>query len=152
MTGVQTCALPIWHYQQSTGNVSLQVGVQSNNGQSTQTTQITVSQPAGGYAGRGNGLNNPEAQGVSQKKDEANAGPLPRGEYTIGKAEKNEHGPVSMKLTPSPENNMEGRSGFWIHADNASKPAFNSSEGCEVLPLATRQTMSASGVTTEKVE
>ena len=145
-----TVGTPKWHYQQSTGNVSLQVRVQSSNGKSGQMTEST---PAGGYAGRGTGLNNPDAQGVSQKQDEKNAGPLPRGDYTIGSARDNEHGPVTMPLTPSPQNNMEGdRGGFLIHADNFSKPAFSSSEGCTVLPRATRVEISGSGVNQLEVD
>lgn len=89
---------------------------------------------------------------MSQKQDEKNAGPLPRGDYTIGAARDNEHGPVSMPLTPSPQNDMEGRGGFWIHEDNASKPACNSSEGCAVLPRPTRVEISGSGVNQLEVD
>jgi len=94
---------------------------------------FTIQNAGKGYAGRGAGLYDPESQSVGVADDAANAGPLPRGEYTIG-APTNTIGPMSMQLQPDPGNDMEGRSGFWIHGPNASKPQYSSSEGCIVLP------------------
>jgi hypothetical protein len=37
-----------------------------------------------------------------------------------------------MELTPDPSNQMYGRGGFFIHADNPNKPPQSSSEGCIV--------------------
>ncbi len=84
-----------------------------------------------GYSGRGPGLNNPAAQ------DQPNVGPLPQGDYTVG-GPNNRRGPVTLPLTPNPNNNMLGRSGFLIHGDNA---ALNNtgSEGCPVLPRSCRE-------------
>jgi len=79
-----------------------------------------------GYSGRGTGLNNPDAQ------NQSNVGPLPRGDYTVG-ASNNRRGPITRPLTPNPNNNMFGRSGFLMHCDN---PAQNNtaSEGCIIAP------------------
>ena len=128
---------PKWTFKQSTGSMDLKVGV------------VTVERAGTGYAGHGNGLNNPEGQGVSEDEDKANAGPLPRGQYTIGPP--TDHiGPVSMNLHPDPGTDMDGRgeNSFWIHGDNASKPPFSSSEGCIVLPRDARESIVGSGINT----
>ena len=54
------------------------------------------------YAGNGAGENNADAQ------NQRNVGPLPRGTYTV-EASSNRKGPVTRRLTPSRNNNMEGR-------------------------------------------
>ena len=85
-----------------------------------------------GYAGRDTpqvrGKNNPEAQNV------ADVGPLPQGLYLIGAAYHDPRlGPLAMRLLPERQNEMYGRSGFFIHADSISHPG-EASEGCIVLP------------------
>lgn len=85
-----------------------------------------------GYAGRGEGLNNPQMQDVK------NTGPLPQGLYTIGMPYAHTHlGPVCMNLQPDRHNLMFGRGDFRIHADNFANNK-SASEGCIVMPLAVR--------------
>jgi lipoprotein-anchoring transpeptidase ErfK/SrfK len=99
-----------------------------------------------GYAGHGTGLNNPEMQNLH------NTGPLPEGNYTIGKQGTtivyDAYGrPRSlsgaMRLTPNPNNQMYGRQGFLIHGGNFN--AMTSSQGCIVLPLNVRNQIGLSG-------
>lgn len=82
-----------------------------------------------GYAGAGSLKNDPASQCVSD------LGPIPRGEYTIGSI--GDHGPSgqlrrSLPLTPSPANNMCGRSNFLIHGDSAANPGW-ASGGCIII-------------------
>ncbi|MFN5127262.1 MAG: tlde1 domain-containing protein [Sphingomonadaceae bacterium] len=77
------------------------------------------------YAGTGSGKNNPDMQGVS------NIGPIPSGWYTIGET-RDEPAPFTMVLTPDAGNNMYGRSGFLIHAENVALPGW-ASNGCIVI-------------------
>lgn len=82
-----------------------------------------------GHAGNGAGLNNPLLQ------DKHNVGPLPRGRYTILPEQSSPQlGIVAMQLNPHLDNQMFGRSAFFIHA-----PEF--SEGCIVQDLGTRCTI-----------
>ncbi len=83
-----------------------------------------------GYAGRGAGLNNPNAQ------NQRRVGPLPQGDYSVG-APTGRRGPMTFPLTPGPNNTMYGRGGFLIHGDNAAHNNTASS-GCPVLPPACR--------------
>ncbi len=80
-----------------------------------------------GWAGQRNGYNNPLAQ------DQHGIGPLPCGFYTIGPAYHHpELGPLTMNLTPDPDNEMFGRADFRIHG-SAEKEPLLSSEGCVIL-------------------
>lgn len=91
-----------------------------------------------GYAGRGTGRNNPQQQHMK------NVGPLPRGMYTIGFAEKHPRlGPLAYRLTPASTNVMFERSGFFIHGDNKTNDA---SQGCVVLPKPLREIVATSGI------
>lgn len=132
---------PKWQYKQKTGDLDLKVG------------NVSVFHAGTGYAGHGKGLNDPESQSVSEAHDKENAGPLPRGQYTIGPPT-HTIGPVSMNLHPDPGTNMDGRgkNSFWIHGDNASKPPLSSSEGCIVLPRDARVAVAGSGASTLDVE
>jgi hypothetical protein len=96
--------------------------------------------PAGnGYAGHGQGLNNPGMQNVHD------VGPLPQGTYTIGPEHNNPHtGPATMNLTPDPANNMAGRDAFRIHGDNA-RGDQSASNGCIVLPRNARDNINNGG-------
>ncbi len=79
-----------------------------------------------GYAGRGNGKNNPA---MTFTKD---FGPLPCGTYTIGDPyDHPQLGPVCFNLSPDASNEMFGRSAFRIHADSFSHPG-DASHGCIV--------------------
>jgi RHS repeat-associated protein len=112
-------------YQQSTGNLTC-----TANGNQT----INYN----GYAGRDvpggvQGRNNPTAQNVS------NVGPIPAGNYTIGPSFQHRRaGVATRRLTPDANNNMQGRSGFLIHGNNAENDA---SEGCIIMPRAIRDTL-----------
>jgi hypothetical protein len=91
-----------------------------------------------GYSGHGAGEDNPGDQG------DKNVGPLPCGLYTISQAFDHPHcGPMSMRLTPAPSNEMFGRSGFLIHGDNAMHD-HSASDGCIILPPVARAYINAS--------
>ncbi len=102
-------------------------------GQLTCTNDCTGEQylTCNGYAGNGNGLNNPDAQ------NQQNVGPLPQGDYTVGSANRR-RGPQTRPLTPDPNNEMFGRSGFLIHGDNSSQN-HTASEGCIIVPRNCRE-------------
>jgi hypothetical protein len=82
-----------------------------------------------GYAGRGEGVNNPAMQSIHD------VGPLPQGIYTINPpVNTTSHGPYVMWLTPEPANEMFGRSAFGIHADERLNPGKHlASSGCIVM-------------------
>lgn len=80
-----------------------------------------------GYAGRDAGKNNPDMQHVP------NVGPIPCGFYAIGKPEDRPQsiGMYALPLTPFPENDMHGRSDFFMHGDSRAKPG-HASHGCPI--------------------
>jgi hypothetical protein len=82
-----------------------------------------------GYAGHGAGVNNPALQAIP------NTGPLPQGVYSINPpVNTTTHGPYVMWLTPNLGNQMFGRSGFGIHADEIANPGKRlASTGCIVM-------------------
>jgi hypothetical protein len=85
-----------------------------------------------GYAGRGPGKNNPEAERLR------NVGPLPRGSYLVYPPVYHPRlGPMAFLLHPVPTNAMYGRSGFLIHGDSPTKPG-QASRGCIILGPAAR--------------
>jgi type VI secretion system (T6SS) effector TldE1-like protein len=92
-----------------------------------------------GYAGHGQGVNNPD------REAEQRVGPIPRGEYNIGPAENHPTtGPVSLRLTPSANTDTLGRSGFLIHGDNA-RGDRSASEGCIVVSRQSRELINQHG-------
>lgn len=94
---------------------------------------------ATGYSGNGDGLNNPSMQNVP------NVGPVPTGNYTIGKDfTHKDKGPVCLRLTPRSDNVMNGRDGFLIHGDNKAMNQ-TASQGCIILPRVTRVRIANSG-------
>lgn len=100
----------MWIYSQSTGELS--------------HNDIVV---AKGYAGRGDGLNNPAMQDVSK------IGPCPQGIYSIGTAHTDAKvGLIAMRLTPSSTNQMFGRADFFIHGPHPNDQ-HDSSEGCLIF-------------------
>jgi hypothetical protein len=107
-----------------------------------QTGQRTYVGP--GYAGHGEGLNNPEMQHVE------NVGPIPQGNYTIGPQQDNVTNarvrlPASMRLTPNPETDLLGRSGgFIIHGDNRAM-TNSASSGCPIANRSIRDQIGNSG-------
>jgi Protein of unknown function (DUF2778) len=95
-----------------------------------------------GYSGAGvsieAGRNNPAMEG---KKS---IGPIPRGNYTIGKAFTHaSKGPLCMRITPNGHNAL-GRSGFLFHGNNKEN---NASEGCIIMPPNVRKLIAESGDT-----
>lgn len=112
-----------WVYQQGTGRLY-------RNGRLVAT----------GYAGKGNGKNNPEMQNVQM------VGPLPRGTYSITGAPFRHPttGIYSIRLEPNSGNAMHGRSGFLIHGDSRQRPG-DASNGCIILPRNIRETIWNSG-------
>jgi hypothetical protein len=78
-------------------------------------------------------------------------GPLPAGRYMIGLpiADGGHLGPYVMELTPMPDNNMKGRSGFYIHGDSLSHPGY-ASEGC-IVPAGGRATREAIGTSYDHI-
>jgi RHS repeat-associated protein len=148
---------PKWHYSQSSGQMKETIDVKTSSGKNgSMQVSPTID---GGYAGHGKGLNNPASQSVSEAADKANAGPLPQGEYTIGKQQDNvanrgtDHEvtlKASMRLTPDPSNDMGGRGGFLIHGGDLVNRT--SSEGCIVESPAARSVIGGSGVPILQVE
>lgn len=95
---------------------------------------------ATGYAGLGEGRNNPNLQCVQD------IGPIPRGGYTIGPA-RDTPAPLSLPLTPDASNDMCGRFGFLIHGDSRRFPG-RASDGCIIIAeRAKREEIRASGIT-----
>jgi hypothetical protein len=106
-----------------------------------------------GYAGHGEGKNNPILQDIRagcrcingwvpiEGLTENDWGPLPRGIYTMQEpVDTPSHGPYVLWLTPDPANEMFHRSGFGIHGDSLEHPGL-ASEGCFCVPRATRELM-----------
>lgn len=104
----------ILEFSQSTGNVRKDGGVLV----------------ASGWAGRGDGKNNPDAQHLRS------FGPLPRGLYKVGPWE-DEHpglGPIVARLTQV-EGDTYGRNAFYIHGPAMNPDKYGQeSKGCIVLP------------------
>lgn len=76
-----------------------------------------------------------------------NEGPIPPGRYDIGAPiDTVTHGPFVLPLSPHPENEMHGRSGFLIHGDSVAHPG-TASEGCIIVPRSVRESVHASGDT-----
>ena len=90
-----------------------------------------------GYSGHGVGLNNPA---MSDVKD---VGPLPAGLYLICVFV--DHpivGQLAAELIPHSDNEMFGRSGFFIHGDNAAMD-HTASDGCIILARGQRELIAA---------
>lgn len=91
-----------------------------------------------GYAGYGEGVNNPADQAVP------NIGPIPQGMYDIGPAFTHPTaGPMTMRLKPRPETNTFGRDGFLMHGDTASMD-HTASHGCIIMNRTVRATVAVS--------
>jgi hypothetical protein len=93
---------------------------------------------AGGYSGRGSGLNNPEAEHIRA------TGPIPRGLWEIGPEQVSARTGRHMDLTPV-RHSAHGRSAFQIHGDNRSGNRTASS-GCIILAPAIRALINRSMV------
>lgn len=115
----------MWVYEQSTG----------------QLRDKTMHPVYKGYAGHGEGLNNPKMANVQ------NVGPLPCGMYTMEKpVDTKTHGPYVIWLTPHKDNQMFDRAGFGIHGDEVKHPNEQlASHGCPIFPRIMREMMWESG-------
>jgi len=113
----------MWTYEQSTGNLTDPQGVILGHG----------------YSGNGADLDQPSDQNVPCH------GPIPQGEWTIGRFFDDPHGkgPLVAHLTPMAGTETFRRSGFMIHGDNASAN-HTASEGCIILARALREAIMAS--------
>ncbi len=116
----------MWTYSQSSGTLTAPDG----------------SVVGHGYSGRGGGLNNPQAE------NEPDIGPIPQGQWNIGPFfdDPGGKGPIVAHVTPSPQTEAFGRSGFMIHGDN-SEANHTASEGCIILARPLRQAIADSGDT-----
>jgi hypothetical protein len=104
-------------YSQSTGRLTTEIG----------------SLIGFGYAGYGQGKNNPKMQSVHD------VGPLPVGKYFIGEPYVSKNtGPFTIPLNPDPANEMFDRSDFKIHGDTIDAPG-TASHGCIIMALKFRQ-------------
>lgn len=95
---------------------------------------------AHGYAGNGEGKNNPAMQAA------VNVGPLPVGRYEIIGPPYNtvSHGPFVLRLSPHIGTDTHGRGGFLIHGDSKTHPG-SASRGCIILDYTTRREVWNSG-------
>jgi len=93
-----------------------------------------------GYSGHEEGLNNPLLE------RESDIGPIPRGAWTIGEAfDAPDTGPISLPLTPAPETDTFGRSGFRMHGDSIEFAGQEeASHGCIVIARGVRLLVSQS--------
>lgn len=114
--------LTMWKYEQDTGNLYNPDGA------------FVATGYAGGDGGKQpDGVNNHELQEVHS------VGPLPCGVYSFGfPIEHSQLGPFAIPLQPGPDNEMFGRSGFYMHGDT---PAMNhsASDGCIIMPISVRK-------------
>lgn len=114
-------ALNVWRYTIATGVM--------DNG---------LGQTFFGYAGKGMWMNDP---GSIREK---NLGPLPVGSYAIGSPRLHPRlGPLAFRLDPIPGTEMYGRSGFFIHGDNA-RGDHSASSGCIILNRMARSVIASS--------
>ena len=145
-----------WVYSQSSGALYY---VWDNFGDPDPSHTIVV-YVGSGYPGHGTGLNNPSSQCVQGDPNHpnTNAGPLPRGGYTIGPLQNNRSADGSrtfqnsLRLTPDPNNDVcnPARAGFLIHGSN--DPSHNNaSQGCVILPPDVRKKIGQSLDKTFKV-
>lgn len=107
-----------------------------------------------GYSGIGLDLNNPGSEGKVAR------GPIPVGMWHVGKAVDHKRlGPLSIPLTPYhvrfnaegeativTDSQRLGRTGFYIHGDNA-KGNQSASSGCIIMPRPIREVIIALGIT-----
>jgi len=124
----------MWTYKQSTGELIDPSGRNYGNGYS------------GGNCGQNpEGKNNPLMQNVQC------IGPIPQGKYRVGEPVEGSHlGPYALPLIPYPDNQMFGRSRFYMHGDSMEDPGA-ASEGCIIMPRITRETVYNSDIDIEVV-
>jgi RHS repeat-associated protein len=130
---------PKWQYRQTSGDTDLKAGA------------VTVFHAGRGYAGHGQGLNNP----ASEHEAGENAGPPPKGSWTIGPMEDYtiQSGPNrgkllrnAMVITPGEDVDMTGRGPVFLIHGPRDPSQQNDSTGCIVLPLPERAPVGTSGI------
>lgn len=84
-----------------------------------------------GYAG-GNKGNNPEGINNPLMSNVADVGPPPAGTY-VAEQYTRPSGSVWVRMWPSPDNQMHGRTLFNIHGD--APPLYDASKGCPIIQL-----------------
>ena len=89
---------------------------------------------AEGYAGRGLHRDRPESQCLK------NEGPLPQGVYSMRVLGNPNFAAPAIKLVAIEGTDLCGRSGFWVHGNNAENDA---SHGCVVLDRAARRVLAS---------
>ena len=100
---------------------------------------------ARGYSGHPPYVNDPEAQAIKA------GGPIPRGRYRVGAPFDHVRlGPVVFFLEPMDPALMFGRSGFFIHGDNAYGNR-SASFGCIVMGRKTRDDLATIRSTTKNL-
>lgn len=116
--------LTMWVYEQDTGNLL------KHGGELLAT----------GYSG-GNGGLHPEGINNHAMQNVKNVGPIPIGFYTFGEVVLKSHlGPFAIPLLPDSDNQMWGRSAFYVHGDHDNTyPPQSASDGCIILARAVRE-------------
>ena len=113
-----------WFYEQNTGKQYDPEGILEGTGYS------------GGQAG-----NAPYAINNHYLQNVRGVGPIPCGIYRFGTPTDGTHlGPFAIPLIPDEDNNMFGRSAFYIHGDNFSLN-HSASDGCIVHMRSLREKM-----------
>jgi hypothetical protein len=94
-----------------------------------------------GYSGQSPHRGNPDAESIHGR------GPIPRGSWTISLPHDSKTtGPITLNLSPRPDTQTFGRSGFAIHGDSGVHPG-QASTGCIVLSRPARLAIAYSGDT-----
>jgi hypothetical protein len=119
----------MWKYEQSTGNLY-----------QPDDTLLATGYSGGNEGENPEGVNNPSMQNIKR------VGPIPVGFYTFGEVVLKSHlGPFAIPLMPDKDNEMFGRSGFYMHGDHDdTHPPQSASEGCIIVPRAVREEVYAS--------
>lgn len=86
------------------------------------------------YAG-GNKGDNPEGINNAHMSHVKNVGPPPKGMY-VAEQYVRANGSMWVRMWPSPNNQMQGRTHFNIHGD--SPPLYDASKGCPIMQLGDR--------------
>jgi|SRR5579885_848146 hypothetical protein len=113
----------MWKYVQRTGNFYDPDG-----------KKIAKGYAGGDHGLRLDGVNNPDLQ------SKQSIGPLPVGLYTHGTAVEGSHlGAFAIPLIPDSNNEMFGRSGFFMHGDRLDGKPLSASDGCIIVPKPARE-------------
>eukprot|EP00035_Acanthoeca_spectabilis_P005371 m.112947 g.112947 ORF g.112947 m.112947 type:complete len:144 (+) comp12994_c0_seq1:851-1282(+) len=120
---------PNWRYSQRSGELT--------------SSDARLSRPVTGYAGHGEGVNNPAMEHMTD------IGPLPKGRYKVTAIYRTHDdrraagfsknlGPVVVHLEPQGGTETHNRGHFRVHGDN-SRGDRSASNGCIIMPRAVRE-------------